>query len=68
MEQDNKRLGIDKRIIIVTWSVVCCIAALFIPYYDFGFDGVKVWFFICMLMLVGLVGGAWLFQALHQRT
>jgi hypothetical protein len=28
------------------------VAAYFIPSYDFGFDGVKIWFILCILLLV----------------
>ena len=62
MEWNKTNVRINRGLILLLWAVACCIAAFFIPHYDFGFDGVKVWFYLCLLMLVGMVGGALLFQ------
>jgi len=47
------------RLLMIVWGLACLGAACFIPQYDFGFDGIKVWFYICLLMLVLLLGGRW---------
>jgi fatty acid desaturase len=67
MEQNRTHVRIHRGLILMLWGVACCIAAFFIPHYDFGFDGVKVWFFLCLLMLAGLIGGASLFQTMHRN-
>jgi hypothetical protein len=61
------RLKNDQRIVLVLWAVACCVAAVFIPQYDFAFDGVKIWFYLCLLMLVLLLGGASLLRSMHHR-
>ena len=46
------------KIIFLIWMVFTLFAAFFIPQYDFGFDGVKVWFFFSAIMLVTLFAAA----------
>lgn len=55
------------RLVMIVWGAACLGAAFFIPRFDFGFDGVKVWFYICLMMLVILLGGRWVFLALQRR-
>ena len=55
------------RRVLILWGVACMAAAFFIPHYDFGFDGIKVWGYICLLMLVVLLVSRWGLAALQRR-
>ena len=46
------------RIILLFWTVFTVTAAFFIPQYDFGFDGVKVWLLFSLLILLTLFAAA----------
>jgi len=67
MANRRLRLNNDQQIVLVLWAVACCVAAVFIPQYDFAFDGVKIWFYLCLLMLVALQGGASLMRSMRHR-
>lgn len=56
MEQDLKTTGATRKLFAYGWVVACFITAFFIPHYDFGFDGVKVWFYLCAMMLAITIG------------
>ena len=55
------------RLLMIIWGLACLGAAFFIPQYDFGFDGVKVWFYICLMMLAILLSGHWGSMMLRHR-
>lgn len=40
------------RIIITFWLVFTLLASIFIPEYDFSFDGVKIWLVLSCLLFV----------------
>lgn len=46
------------KIIFLIWMVFTIFASFFIPQYDFGFDGVRVWFFFSVIVLVTLFATA----------
>ena len=55
MEQLKRISTISIRSILMVWAAICCIAAFFIPHYDLGFDGVKIWFYLCAFMLFSML-------------
>ena len=55
------------RLILIIWGITCVAAATFIPTFDFGFDGVKIWFYLCLMLLVLMLGGRWLFISMQHR-
>jgi hypothetical protein len=67
MENGKSRSSPTIGLVLIAWGLVCLGAAFFIPHYDFGFDGVKIWICICLLMLAVLLGGRWGFMALARR-
>jgi hypothetical protein len=58
---------ISHRPVLLLWVVICGILSLYIPRYDFGFDGVKVWFCLCILMLAAMWGGSLLLRSKSGR-
>lgn len=44
--------GTTFRWTLALWGLACLVAALFIPTYDFAFDGVKIWIYLCALLLI----------------
>ncbi len=55
------------RIMLVAWLACALVAAYFIPSYDFGFDGVKIWLVICGLLLVFILAGALAREFMQRR-
>ena len=55
------------RLTLMIWVITCVVAATFIPQFDFGFDGVKIWFYLCLMLLVLMLGGRWLFISMQHR-
>lgn len=69
MEQKLKTAGTTRKLFACGWAVACFITAFFIPKYDFGFDGVKVWFYLCAIMLVFTIGAIVLVERMpRDRT
>jgi hypothetical protein len=52
---------------LVVWALACMLAAFFIPQYDFGLDGVKVWMYLCVLMLAVMIAGLLTFGSQKSR-
>jgi uncharacterized membrane protein YhdT len=46
------------KIVLLIWMVFVLLAAFFIPQYDMGFDGVKLWFLFSGLILLVLFAAA----------
>jgi peptidoglycan/LPS O-acetylase OafA/YrhL len=67
MENGSPNSNPTIRLILIVWGLACLGAAYFIPQYDFGFDGVKVWFYICSMMLAIFLGGRWGITALKRH-
>jgi hypothetical protein len=67
MENSNSNSNPSIRLVMIAWVLTCLGAAFFIPQYDFGFDGVKVWCYICLLMLAFLLVSRWGFMSLKRR-
>lgn len=40
---------------VVLWALGTVITAFYIPEFDFGFDGIKFWFYLSLLMLSGFL-------------
>ncbi|GAB6906295.1 hypothetical protein JCM12296A_21300 [Desulfosarcina cetonica] len=68
MDQFKRISTISIRSILVLWVAVCCIAAFFMPHYDLGFDGVKIWFYLCVLMLASMLVGRSFLQYLGRHV
>ena len=56
------------RIMLAVWLACALAAAFFIPSYDFGFDGVKIWLVICGLLLVFILAGALAREFMQRRS
>jgi hypothetical protein len=67
MEQVKQQNRSTLKRILILWVLACMVAGYFIPYYDRGFDGVKIWFYISTLILVVLLGGRWIYRSMQHR-
>jgi hypothetical protein len=67
MEKTEKLFYPTIRLVLIIWILACVVAAIFIPQFDFGFDGVKIWFYLCLMLLVLMLGGRWLFISMQHR-
>ena len=52
---------------MIIWLSTCIAEAFFIPRYDLGFDGVKVWLYLCLLTLLFILCSAMLPSVLERR-
>jgi peptidoglycan/LPS O-acetylase OafA/YrhL len=66
MEQVKQQNKSTLKRILILWVLACIVAGYFIPYYDLGFDGVKIWFYLCVVMLAILLGGRWFYRSMQQ--
>jgi hypothetical protein len=39
--------------LIALWAFSTALSAFLIPTFDYGFDGIKIWFYLSILMLLG---------------
>jgi peptidoglycan/LPS O-acetylase OafA/YrhL len=67
MKQEKKQNKSSLRRILILWALACMVAGYFIPYYDLGFDGVKIWFYLCTSMLAILLGRRGLHRLMQHR-
>ena len=55
------------RWLMILWISACIAEAFFIPQYDLGFDGVKVWLYLCLLTLLVILCSAMMPRILERR-
>ena len=67
MENSGLHNELNGKWIALAWGLCCVLAAFFIPSYDLGFDAIKIWLYLCVVLLGLLLGGAWLNRMIQNR-